>query len=296
MRASMFQAYARRLTVVVALGLAACSIPQPFQPETVPALTLPGIRTDLVIESFNGTADGPAFAGALADALQNEDVAATTDEIAGPAFRMFGRAVPKAGSVELQWGIEDARGMEVGSGEHLLSADQAVLWRAGDAAFYRGLARSLASEAAASLAETRAGSKEDFTVVVPAVTGAPGDGARTLQQSMIYVLEKRGVKVSHTGDAPPNGTRALTLRGMMTVTPVSGHSHVDMAWSLLRDDGSEVGKVQQVNDVPPAMLSGQWGDVAFAIADSAADSVINLVDRAAAAPQPQSANEPAKQP
>ncbi|HTI88478.1 MAG TPA: hypothetical protein VL966_17890, partial [Alphaproteobacteria bacterium] len=278
-------AFARRillsLAALLALGLAGCSYPLPFQPDTVPKLTLPGVRAGLIVEPFQGASDGQAFADALADALQEEDVAATADQqLPAPAYRMFGRAVPKSGSVDVQWGIEDAQGELVGGNERLLSADQATQWRTGDLAFYQGLAKTLASEVAASLAETRARTKDEFTVVVPAVAGAPGDGPRTLQRSMIYVLDKRGVKVTQNGDAPPEGTRPLTLRGVMTVTQVSGHSHIDMAWSLVRDDGTEVGKVEQANDLPPAMLQGSWGDIAFAIADSAADSVVDLVDHA----------------
>jgi hypothetical protein len=279
----------RPLAAVLLLGLATCSYPQPFQPEVVPKLTLPGIRAGLVVEPFAGAADGPAFAGALAEALQNEDIGATTDELPGPAYRMYGDAVPKSGSIEIQWAIEDARGGEVGGGERLLPVDQVEPWRAGDAEFYRALAKTLASEAAASLAETRAGTREDYTVVVPPVEGAPGDGPKTLQRSMMYVLDKRGVKVSQTGEPPPEGTPALTLRGVMKVTPVSGQSHIDMAWSLVRDDGSEVGKVEQANDLPTEMLQRPWGDIAYAIADSAADGVVDLVDSAAASPPPKPA-------
>jgi hypothetical protein len=272
----------RPLAALLMLGLAACVYPQPFQPAAIPKLTLPGVRAGLVVEPFEGVADGKAFADALAEALQNEDIGATTDELPGPAFRMYGEAVPKSGSIEIQWAIEDARGGEVGGGERLLPADQVPQWRDGDLGLYHDVAKMLASEAAASLAETHAGIREDYTVVVPAVTGAPGEGPKTLQRSMIYLLDKRGVKVTQNGDAAPDGARALTLRGVMKVTPVSGHSHIDMAWSLLREDGSEVGKIEQANDLPTAMLQVPWGDIAYAIADSAADSVADLVDHAAA--------------
>ncbi|MGE5540007.1 MAG: hypothetical protein ACM30I_15425 [Gemmatimonas sp.] len=279
-----------RLALALALTLGACSIPQPFQPDTIPALTEPGVRAGLVVEPFEGAADSGALAAALSEALQGEDVAASTESIPGPAYRMFGRAVPKAGSIEVQWGIEDARGGAVAGGERLLSPLQSQQWRAGDSDLYRGLARAIAAQAASALAETRAGTKDDYTVVVPEVAGAPGDGRRTLQRSMVYVLEKRGLKVvADNAPAPPDPSHALTLRGTMTVTPVNGRSHIEMVWRLLRSDDSEVGKVEQANDVPPGLLRGQWGDIAFAIADAAADGVVNLVDEAAAAPQPESA-------
>jgi hypothetical protein len=237
------------------------------------------VRAGLVVVPVQGAADGALFAEAMADALADQDFAASTKPIPGPSYRLIGRAVPEGkDDIRLEWEVNDpARGF-AGAVAQGIARDEMAAWRAGDPGLYRVLAKSAAAEIASLLAESKATTPEKPLILIPEVTGAPGDGPRTLQRSMAYVLDKRGLKVEEhpTGDAKPT----YVLKGAMTVKTQAGRAQVAISWSLVRPDGSVVGTVNQANEVAADLLKGPWGDIAFAIADAAGEEVTKLVDGA----------------
>jgi hypothetical protein len=261
--------------VIVVASLTGCSLPQPFQPDTLPPLTEPGVRAGLVVAPIEGATDGTLFAEAMADALDDQDFAASTKPIPGPSYRLIGRAVPEGEDVRLEWEVEDpARGF-AGAVAQGIAREEMAAWRAGDPGLYRALAKGAAAEIASLLAESNATAPEQALILVREVTGAPGDGPRTLQRSMAYVLDKRGLKVTEhaTDDAKP----AYVLQGKMTVKAQGNRAQVAISWTLVRPDGSTVGTVNQANEVAADLLKGPWGDIAFAIADAAGEDVAKLV-------------------
>jgi hypothetical protein len=266
-----------RLLAAAVLCLAGCmpSLPQPFHPDDIPRLTEPGVRAGLTVAPVEGAADGTLFAEAIADALADQDIAASTEPIAGPSYHLIGRAFPEGDGIRLEWEVEDATRGFAGGAAQGIGPDKMPAWKAGDPRLYRQLARSAASEIAGFLAESAMGTPEQPLILIPEVTGAPGDGRRTLQRSMAYVLDKRGLKTteSETPDAKP----ALVLQGVMKVEDKGKISHVEIAWTLTRADGTALGNVAQANDVPKGLLDGAWGDIAFAIADAAAGGIADLV-------------------
>lgn len=271
----------RFLVLALTIGvLAACEppLPQPFRPAEVPALTEPGIRAGLIVTPVEGATDGVALAKATADALQADDVAATTDSLAAPAYRLKGRAVASDADVHIEWLVEDAAGHEKATANQPLTAAEAAAWRVGDPSVYAGVAKTAADDIAAAMSESKAKPAERPLIAIPEVTGAPGDGPRTLQRSMAYVLGKRGLNVTENIDS---GTKAgLVLVGSMRVVKGSDHAQVQMDWKLIHADGSQIGTVSQANDVPAGLFDTPWGDVAYTIAESAADGVVHLVDQA----------------
>jgi hypothetical protein len=268
------------LLAVAAAALVGCSLPQPFQPDTLPPLTEPGVRAGLVVVPIEGAADGALFAEAMADALADQDFAASTKPIPGPSYRLVGRAVHDGEDIRLEWEVEDpARGF-AGAVAQGIAREEMAAWRAGDPGLYRVLAKSAATEIASLLAESNATTPEQALILIPEVTGAPGDGPRTLQRSMAYVLDKRGLKVAE--HPSPDAKPTYVLKGAMTVKTQAGRSQVAISWSLARPDGSVVGTVNQANEVAADLLKGPWGDIAFAIADAAGEEVANLI---AGAPQ-----------
>ena len=50
---------------------------------------------------------------------------------------------------------------------------------------------------------------------------------------------------------------------------------------MRRKDGGEIGTVGQENDIPAGLLDGAWGDVAYMVAASAQDGIMQLVSRGA---------------
>lgn len=270
------------LLALATSALAACepSLPQPFRPASVPPLTEPGIRAGLVVAPVEGAADGSALAKATADALQTEDIAATTDPLESPAYRLTGRAVTDARGVRIDWTVKDAAGSDKGTATQQLTAADVVAWRTGDPSLYQSLAATAAHDIAGAISESKSSQPERPLIAIPEVTGAPGDGPRTLQRSMAYVLGKRGFNI--TESTQPESDAGLVLLGSMHVVKGKDHSQVEVAWTLIRPDGQQVGTVSQANDVPAGLFDAPWGDIAYTIAESAADSVVQLVNQAGA--------------
>jgi hypothetical protein len=271
-------AYRGFLFLLAALGVGACQIPQPFRTDEISRLTAPGVRAGLTVAPFEGAADGALFAEAVADALVDQDLAATTSPIAGPSYRLTGQAVTEGDAVRLEWTVEDPMRGFAGAIAVGVAPSQMPAWRDGDPRLYRTLAKNTATEIAALLADSTAGTPEQPLILIPEIVGAPGDGRRTLQRSMAYVLDKRGLKV--TEQAVPDATPPLVLKGVMKVATRDRRSQIEIAWTLTRPDGTTVGTVAQANEVPAGLLDGPWGDIAFAIADAAADGIADLVTNA----------------
>ena len=80
----------------------------------------------------------------------------------------------------------------------------------------------------------------------------------------------------------------LKLSAQVAMTPgPAGKQHVKIVWRVRRKDGDEIGTVGQENDVPTGLLDGPWSDVAYMVAASAQDGIMQLVARGA----PQSAGK-----
>ena len=74
---------------------------------------------------------------------------------------------------------------------------------------------------------------------------------------------------------------------VVVANPKAGKQNVKIVWRVRGKDGGEIGTVGQENDVPAGLLDGAWGDVAYMVAVSAQDGIMQLVARGAPpAPQP----------
>jgi hypothetical protein len=113
-------------------------------------------------------------------------------------------------------------------------------------------------------------------VAVPPVAGAPGDGTRSLARAMQLALRQASISVAE-GDAPSG--KHFTVAGKVTLGPAAeGKQKVTVSWTLLGPDGDQVGQVNQENAIQAGSLDGRWGDIAYAVAKSAADGIVALLD------------------
>ncbi len=62
--------------------------------------------------------------------------------------------------------------------------------------------------------------------------------------------------------------------------PRNGFQHVAIRWVLLLPDGTELGDVEQANDVPAGSLDRAWGKTALLIAEAAYDGIVALYEKA----------------
>ena len=113
------------------------------------------------------------------------------------------------------------------------------------------------------------------------VSGAPGDGGKSLTAAVVAVLKRRDLAIVEKDQKPD-----LTVEGEVSVTPVKpDKQHVKIVWRVRRADGAEIGNVGMENDVPKGLIDGPWGDIAYSIAIAAGEGLMQLVARGAPAPK-----------
>jgi hypothetical protein len=110
-------------------------------------------------------------------------------------------------------------------------------------------------------------------IYLAGVTGAPGDGNRSLARQM-------RAKIPDTGDLLVKQPQAadFTVRGTVKITDEAGNQQqVEIHWLVYDQDGKEAGDVAQGHDVDKGSLDHYWGDVAAAVADEAAGGVHEVI-------------------
>lgn len=113
-------------------------------------------------------------------------------------------------------------------------------------------------------------------VAVPAVTGVDAASGRDLSTAMQSALSRYGVRLSPSAD-----DTTLKVAGSVTVGPArAGKRPVAISWQVLDRADELVGKVDQNNEVPAAMLDKGWAPLAKMVADAAADGIMDLLVRA----------------
>lgn len=128
-----------------------------------------------------------------------------------------------------------------------------------------------ATGAAASSTKTTAARKPSG-VVVGSVTGAPGDGSRTLPSALKKRLRSSGVKVVS------RGSNVYTVKGTVRLTSAgSSKEKIRIDWRVLEPSGTTKGTVSQENTIPKGSLNGPWGAIANAAAGAAVPGIKKLV-------------------
>ncbi len=267
--------------------VAACQpLPRPFAPKDKGAITLlrPGSRTGIVVVDVMGAPASKALAEAMAAALRTSDIPASTYAGNRRSFSLHGRAQAEPldsvrDEIRISWELSDSRGRVFGRyGQKAQALNPA--WERGAPALLQTLAARAAPEIARLLGDDVAPAAppaaEPRLVLLP-VDGAPGDGRTSLIRAMAYHLRKGGLEPSEeiTDDS-------LVLLGSVRVSDgVPGMQRMDITWTVIRSDGTEVGTITQGNRVAAGALDGPWGDIAFAVAEGGAAGVAELLERMA---------------
>jgi hypothetical protein len=137
--------------------------------------------------------------------------------------------------------------------------------------------RTTASTAATAttVAAARPTSVKSAGVLVQPVTGAPGDGQRSLTVALKKRLYAGGVKLA-------NGTsvNVYMVKGNVKLSDASGGKQsIRIDWQVLDPNGKKLGTVSQQNLIPRGSLSGPWGAIADAAAGAAAAGIIKLLPK-----------------
>ena len=249
------------------------------------------------------------FAQELAAAGSNNKLTITPDGTGSP-YTLKGYLVAtserKGAKISYILDITDTKGQRVGrvSGEQLIARRSgADPWSGVDSAALHSLAVMIAPQVAASMSgggspppaasepsprpapsasapETAAAPpaarpKGPVTTIVAPVSGAPGDGTKSLTAAIKKRLYAKGVKLAtvQTGNT-------YTVKGTVSVTDGSGGKQsIRIDWQVLDPNGKRLGTVSQKNNIPKGSLDGPWGAIADAAAGAAADGIVKLLPK-----------------
>ena len=268
---------------LLAFALVACGeLPQPFATdasELNPADSLQPIDAAGIVVTVEGgaAADAAALASAIAQALREREVPATTSAGNEGSLSLVAEVTDAGGVLAARWSLSGPDDAAMGGFEQRLTPAEI-----GD---QRALALR-ASEAAAAviglLGDAARGNQttEPPVFVVLPVAGAPGDGPVALMKAMEMALASGGARL-----AEEPGPGVFVVSGEVSVTEDSAESQrLAVLWEVHDPEGKRLGTVAQENSVPTGRLEGRWGSLAAAIASGGADGVRNLVRRTADTP------------
>jgi hypothetical protein len=276
------------LALLPPLLLLACQpLPHPFEdnrpPPASPVLSPPDAAGIVVRPVLGAPAPAAAaLAAAMAAALMKEDVPADTDAANRRSYHLSGivttRPAGDRTQVTVEWRLAGADGHVVTT-ESVAAEVPDAAWRNGDP----DLAKALVERPGPVLARQVAGdvprehAVASVTVAIVPVTGASGDGGRSLSLAIAAALNRAGVPLQQKPGEKPG----YLLAGTVAIGAASaGHQSVKIVWALRRADGREVGQVSQENAVPAGSLDGRWGDTAYDVATAAVGGIVELLQRA----------------
>jgi len=281
-----------RQVLLLAVLLAACQpLPHPFADDRPPASLLTvrdsaGISIAPIEGGPSATAE--KLGAAVASALGKRDIPASDRTTSLGSYLLYGRLDgqrPRAGkgALTVYWRLQDSGGRSIGERTARLEAP-ARAWESGDDTIIASLAEASAAEIAPLLADEAAPAAAEVAgggrtrIAIHPVSGAPGDGAKSLANAIATVLKRQELAVLDD----PSAKADVILDGEVTIVPVKpDKQHVKIVWHVRRSDGVEIGTVGQESDVPKGLLDGAWGDVAYSVAIAGADGLLQVIARAA---------------
>jgi hypothetical protein len=284
------------LGLLAGVLLAACGdLPQPFRGNpggNAGALAAPPAYRLAIAPpaaALLPEAQARGFAEALSTALLAAEVPAAADTPLPLDWRLSVEARSQNGWVVPRYALTDPDGAAQGEAEG--SRIPARDWSDASPEVLRRAARDAAPRIAELLLRAEAARKGTDPaalavtgpprIYVPMVRGAPGDGNQALTARLREALTQQGMVVQEMAQ----GARfAVTGQVVVADQPATRTQRVELLWTVSRNDGEDLGRVLQLNEVPAGVLARFWGDVAFAAATEAAGGVRTVVANAGGFP------------
>ncbi|HVA13597.1 MAG TPA: hypothetical protein VNF99_10130 [Stellaceae bacterium] len=279
-----------RFALIVALlsAVSACQpLPHPFADDMPPPnsdLMTPPDSASVMVAPVTGApaATAQALAAAMATALQNNDVPASTEARNRGSYLLQGQATATdAGGGKLRiaiaWEMISPNGSIEGRQQTDATLPQAAWGQGGDGV---GDLASRAAPMLAKLIETKAPppvASSDPLIAIHPATGASGDGGQALATAMAAALRRAQVALADYPGAAPS----FIVEAKVAVAPaISGQQKVSISWRLRRPDGTQIGQVNQENAVDAGSLDRVWGLTAYDAANAAAPGIEALIAQA----------------
>ena len=280
----------RALLFVILASLAGCGgLPQPFfgNPGRDGSLLSAPPPARLVVptpaQSLLTDAGSQAWAKATAKALADIALPASYGTASQGDWRLLLSATMRGQDILPSYEVIDASGVSQGTaqgapvsvaawsndGEPILEAAAAQVAPQIDALLTR-------IQAARLHADPNSLQNRPARVYVAGVSGAPGDGDRSLDAQIKLKLGNYGITVQDTA----SGADYRVHCEVHTAPGSGGQLKVELQW-VVDDSRGERGRVVQLNEVPGGTLDRYWGDVAVVAAEQAAGGIKDVLFNAA---------------
>ena len=282
---------ARPSALLLLLALAACGdLPQPFLGNPGANATRlaqpPPSRLSVPspMQSLLPDAAGNAWANATAEALLAEEIPAARTATRRTDWSLVLAAELRGADVVPTYEVRNPSGEPQGISEG--APVPAGAWASGDPAVLKAAAAQAAPGVASLLNRIDAARRQSdpnsllnrpARVFFAGVTGAPGDGNRSLPAQIRIKLAGLGIVVQ---ESPANADFKLSGE-VQTAAGAKGTTRIELQW-IVDDAAGERGRILQLNEVPPGTLDRYWGDVAVVVADEAASGVRDVLLNASA--------------
>jgi hypothetical protein len=271
-----------RLLLTVAFAAAGCSterqppLPYAVMPREANQLgeILRHAGVEILPPSGVSPEIGAQLAGALAVALQEQDIPALTGKKLSGGHQIRGEARMENGAIVINWLLFSPDSLEQAGVEvrDALPADATA-----DVPLPSTLVQAVTERAVTALAlhfpATGGNLDEDLRIFVPDIESVPGDGGKSLPLALRNALRAAGMNI--VAAAAPG---VIRIEGQVLVSEQGQNQLVTLSWRVLDGSGAEIGQVNQSNPVAAGRLERNWGEIAFAAAAGAADGVIPLLE------------------
>jgi len=263
-------------------GLAACQpLPQPFQTDgrsrAANTLLRPVGETSMFVAPVAGLpdAEGKALAEALAAALAEKDIPASTTARSRLSSVLTVTVEQRGPEAAWSWSERHPDNSQDGQPAQPLGLGLAGL---GQPAAMKQAAKTMATGISGRLNEVLAASAPAETgpakLAVKECTGAPGDGNRSLRQAMRELLILGGQPPL----PDPAGADYVIACDVKVWQDGPNSERVAIEWVLQDAAGSRLGEVKQGNRIPRGQLAQAWGNTAHIIAQGGWQGLSEIIE------------------
>lgn len=257
------------LSVVVLAGCG--SVPRPFKPDAKqdainPLHEIQDSLAVVVAPLENDVSEPPnTVADYVVRELRRANIPATTNDSLSLAYflqgKIKGNATPK--EVAIDWVLTDFQGNAVMQ-ESTKTVNDAQKIAAASARLVAGVLQSKNAG--------REGKTKPLSLGVVEVTGAPGDGNKSLRLAFETVLRRAGLPI-----AIPAAKADVQIFGDVKIKDAEADTQsLAITWRLKAKDGQDLGEMTQRNTIQAGQTSAEWGPLAYDITFAMVDTIANI--------------------
>jgi hypothetical protein len=251
----------RLLAVLSLVLLAGCGeLPHPFEhdPGAEPVLATPTAMAPIAVAEV---ADQPGLADAVVKALGEQDIPASVADGGDRFLHLSGQA----GSGRVLWTLAAPDGKKIGE------SVQALPRQPGG---FEPVAAATAEAVGGMLRVDDLGGTDLAArprVMVDEVTATGGLDAALLKRALIMAIQQHGIAVVS------DKAKLHVSGGVRVSLGMAGRDLVEVSWAVIDDEGKELGRVNQSNNVYHDELVSLATRMTHQIAEGGAEGVAQLV-------------------